>query len=130
METTYLNCINAIANAEKIVNENHKSKFTYALEKFLQKNKHIRTKYNESVEDLRIEHASVDDKGNLLIDKNGSYSYTKDAYRVLTKNVRELNLKTITCEPYLVDEANIPKDLHPSYLKVLEGFVVPIPKEA
>lgn len=129
MKTTNNDFINAIANAERFVNENSKSKFTYALEKFVQKNKQLRSKYQESIEDLRIEHASVDDKGNLVINERGDYSFTKEQYKELTKKVREFNQKEIECEAYWVDESNIPKDLHSSYVKVFEGFVIFIQEE-
>jgi len=46
--------------------------------------------YNEKLEDIRLDNASVDDKGNLVLDDKGGYAYTKDATKKLKSEVVKL----------------------------------------
>lgn len=50
--------------------------------------------YTELVQDLRLEHASVDDKKNLILDEKGGYTFTKEGSRAFNKAAKELAAKT------------------------------------
>lgn len=47
--------------------------------------------YNEMVNELRLDNASVDDAGILLMDDKGGYKFTKEAAKQLTKQIIALD---------------------------------------
>lgn len=46
--------------------------------------------YDEMRNDIRLEHASVDEKGNVLLNDKGDYVFSKDALKLLQKDLKEL----------------------------------------
>jgi hypothetical protein len=46
--------------------------------------------YNEKLEDIRLENASVDKDKNLLLNDKGGYLYTSEATKKVNKEVKEL----------------------------------------
>lgn len=53
----------------------------------------LKVYYEEWVEkrdELRLDAASVDDKGNLMLDSKGDYQFTKDAIKKLNVDLRNL----------------------------------------
>lgn len=56
-------------------------------------------KYNELVEETRLENASVDDKNNLVLDEKGEYKFTKEAIKKITATRKELLDKEFEFEP-------------------------------
>ncbi len=68
-----------------------KTKGQKKLQKIAEKVKPILEKYQELSEDLRLDHASVDKDGNLLINEKGGYSFTKEAIKKLNQQSRDLN---------------------------------------
>lgn len=46
--------------------------------------------YNEKLEDIKLDNASVDDKKNLLLNEKGGYQYTVEATKKVSKLVKEL----------------------------------------
>ena len=40
--------------------------------------------------DLKLDHASVDDKGNVVMNEKGEYSFTKDAMKKLNADIKVL----------------------------------------
>lgn len=46
--------------------------------------------YNEKLEDIRLDNASVDDNKNLILGKDGGYLYTAEASKKVTKSLKEL----------------------------------------
>jgi len=51
--------------------------------------KHIDT-YNDKLEDIRLDLASVDSKDNLVLDEKGGYTYTKANIKLLNDKVKAL----------------------------------------
>jgi hypothetical protein len=49
--------------------------------------------YNTEVEILRLDNAQTDDKDCLLLDEKGSYRFTKEGIKKLTKDIEALNDK-------------------------------------
>jgi hypothetical protein len=48
--------------------------------------------YNEKAEELRLDAASVDKDGNLILNEKGSYSFSKDGLKKLNQQSKDLNL--------------------------------------
>ena len=46
--------------------------------------------YSEALGDLKLDHASVDDKGNVVMNEKGEYSFTKDAMKKLNSDIKVL----------------------------------------
>lgn len=46
--------------------------------------------YSEALGDLKLDHASVDDKGNVIMNEKGEYSFTKDAMKKLNADIKIL----------------------------------------
>lgn len=46
--------------------------------------------YNEKLEDIRLDNASVDKDKNLILNEKGGYMFTADATKKVTKLLREL----------------------------------------
>lgn len=46
--------------------------------------------YNEKLDEIKLDNASVDKDNNLLVVEGGGYSYTKEATKNINKQVREL----------------------------------------
>ena len=60
-------------------------------------NDKLKPYYEEWVDkrnDLRLDAASVDDKGNVIIDSKGDYSFTKDAIKKLNADLKDLTNST------------------------------------
>ena len=46
--------------------------------------------YSEALGDLKLDHASTDDKGNVVMNEKGEYSFTKDAMKKLNADIKLL----------------------------------------
>lgn len=46
--------------------------------------------YSEALGDLKLDHASTDDKGNVIMNEKGEYSFTKDAMKKLNADIKVL----------------------------------------
>jgi len=69
------------------------------LRKIYDKIKPLIDSYQEQLEDLRLENASVDDKGNLVLNEKGEYKFTKDAIKKLNAAIKDLSEKEIEFKP-------------------------------
>ena len=49
--------------------------------------------YNKQVEELRLDNASVDEKGILILNEKGDYKFNKEGIKKLTKDIESLNDK-------------------------------------
>jgi len=49
--------------------------------------------YNKQVEELRLDNASVDEKGILLLNEKSDYKFSKEGIKKLTKDIEALNDK-------------------------------------
>lgn len=56
-------------------------------------------KYSEEREEIRLDGASVDDKGNLTLNEKGDYSYTKEAAKQTNAKLKELLDKKFEYKP-------------------------------
>ena len=76
-----------------------KTKGQKKLQKIAERVKPILEKYQELSEDLRLDNASVDKDGNLLLNEKGGYSFTKEAIKKLNQQSKELNESSFDFEP-------------------------------
>lgn len=123
-----------------------KNKFLYAILKNQKKTDKLIADYNkwqrdfhlDKSEDLKIELASVDEKGNVIQDSEGKFSYTKENMKKLTKELKNLQEKLVErletykqrefeIEPYITTDADndIVKSLSEEEVEALTGFVLP-----
>jgi hypothetical protein len=74
--------------------------------------------YNEKAEELRLDAASVDKDGNLILNEKGGYSFSKDGLKKLNQQSKDLNLSSFDFDPIVV---NNPEglDIYP----FLDGWV-------
>ena len=72
---------------------NQESKTQKKLFKLYEKVKKHHEDYQAEVEILRLDNAQTDNKDCLLLDEKGSYRYSKDGIKKLTKDIEALNDK-------------------------------------
>jgi 23S rRNA pseudoU1915 N3-methylase RlmH len=63
------------------------------LAKVYEKVKKHHEDYSKQAEELRIDNASTDDKGVLLLDEKGEYKFSKEGLKKLMAQVKELGQK-------------------------------------
>jgi hypothetical protein len=72
-----------------------KTKAQKKLAKINEKLKPYLDNYEEQAEEYRLDNASVDKDGNLILKEDGGFSYTKDGLKKLTEKSKELNLTEV-----------------------------------
>ena len=82
-----------LVNNINVVIGNQETKVQKKLFKIYEKLKTYHDDYNTEVEILRLDNASTDDKDCLLLDDKGSYRFTKEGIKKLTKDIEALNDK-------------------------------------
>lgn len=75
--------LNVVIKDGKTIGEKKLAVFAKKLQKHLDD-------YNEKLEDIRLENASVDKDKNLILNDKGGYMYTAEATKKVTKLVKEL----------------------------------------
>jgi hypothetical protein len=75
-----------------------KTKAQKKLAKISEKLKPYLEKYDELADDLRLDNASVDKDGNLILKEKGGYVYTKENLKKLNAESKKLNLTEIDFE--------------------------------
>jgi hypothetical protein len=64
--------------------------------------KSLLDEFNEKKEELRLDNASVDKDGNLLLNEKGEYSFNKEGIKKLNSQLKDLLLSEINVEPIQV----------------------------
>jgi 16S rRNA C1402 (ribose-2'-O) methylase RsmI len=72
---------------------NQETKVAKKLVKVYEKVKKYHEDYNSQVEELRLDNASVDEKGILILNEKGDYKFSKEGIKKLTKDIDALNDK-------------------------------------
>lgn len=83
--------LNIINNILQTVITNEETKVQKKLIKIYEKLKPYMESNNEKANELRLDNASVDDKGILLTDEKGGYKYSKEGVKKLTKQLQDLD---------------------------------------
>jgi hypothetical protein len=81
-----------VSNLNSVIG-NSETKTQKKLVKIYEKVKQHHEHYQAEVEILRLDNAQTDDKDCLLLDDKGSYRYSKDGIKKLTKDIEALNDK-------------------------------------
>lgn len=103
-------------------NKNNDNKLSYANKKVLKQLDKIQEEVDELIEEARINHCSVDDKGNVLRNDKGGYEFTKDGIRNLTKDLKKIKLMEFEIKPYIAQV--IPDDLTEEQIDAFVGIVI------
>ena len=90
--------LNQAVTTIQAVIANQETKVQKKLFKIFEKLKPVLTEYQDEVETLRLDNASVDEKGILILDDKGNYKFSKEGITKLTKQIKELGEKEITFE--------------------------------
>jgi len=86
--------------------------------KIAERLKPILDDYNEKADELKLDNASVDKDGNLILNEKGGYQFTKDGAKKLAQQSKELNLSEFDFQPIQI--------LNPSGLEIydfLSGWI-------
>lgn len=90
--------LNQAVSSIQAVIANQETKVQKKLFKIFEKLKPVLTEYQDEVEVLRLDNASVDEKGILVLDEKGNYKFSKEGITKLTKQIKDLGEKEITFE--------------------------------
>ena len=96
--TQLVNNLNAVIGSQE-------TKIQKKLFKIFEKVKADYELYQAQIEELRLDNASTDDKGILLMDEKQGYKFTKEGIKTLTKQVNDLNEKEFDFKPIEVINA-------------------------
>ena len=83
-----------VSNLNQVIG-NQETKVAKKLFKIFEKIKPLYEKYNADVEELRLDNASTDKDGILLLDEKSNYKYSKEGIKKLTQQVKDLSEKEI-----------------------------------
>jgi predicted transcriptional regulator len=115
--------LNIQADVNKVLGDYPNTKLSYAISKTWKKFQvEVFSKYQDELEDARIDLCSTDEKGNILKDEKGGYLFTKDSLKQLEKTNRELQNKKHDFEPYLATE--LPDGIDELLVESLKGIFI------
>jgi hypothetical protein len=83
-----------VSNLNQVIG-NQETKVAKKLFKIFEKIKPLYEKYNADVEELRLDNASTDKDGILLLDEKSNYKYSKEGIKKLTQQIKDLSEKEI-----------------------------------
>lgn len=90
--------LNVLSNNLQAVVNGEETKVQKKLVKIFEKVKPIIEEYQDKINELRLDNASVDDKGILLTDEKGGYKFSKEGVKTLNKQLQELDNQEFTFE--------------------------------
>jgi len=106
------------------------NKFAYALTKMISRTNELEAKYHDKLHDLRVDKASLDEKGNLISRETQQgnntitkYEFTPKALKELNKDIRDIGKSEVEIEPYICTGA-IPDDVTFPMKEVFHPFVI------
>ena len=88
----YKQLLQLVGNLNAVIGS-QETKTAKKLVKIYEKVKPHHEAYQTEVEILRLDNAQTDDKDCLLLDEKGSYRYSKEGIKKLTKDIEALNDK-------------------------------------
>lgn len=90
--------LNVLSNNLQSVINNEETKVQKKLVKIFEKVKPVIEEYQDKINELRLDNASVDDKGILLTDEKGAYKFSKEGVKNLSKQLQDLDNQEFTFE--------------------------------
>lgn len=100
---TYKDLFELIANINANIGD-QTTKGKKKLYKIYEKVKPLIDEYQAKVEDLKLEYASVDESGHLIIDDKGGYKYTKEKLKEFNAEFKKL--EEVAIDFNVIDVAN------------------------
>jgi hypothetical protein len=91
--------INILAANIQAVIGNQETKVQKKLAKIYEKLDKYGKMYDEKLADLRLDYAATDDKGVLLLNEKGGYTFKKEDLKKLNEKVRALNEEEFVLDP-------------------------------
>lgn len=91
--------INILAANIQAVIGNQETKVQKKLAKIYEKLDKYGKMYDEKIADLRLDYAATDDKGVLLLNDKGVYTFKKEDLKKLNEKVRALNEEEFILDP-------------------------------
>jgi hypothetical protein len=88
----YKQLLQLVSSLNQVIGS-QETKVQKKLFKVYEKVKKYHEDYNTQVEELRLDNASVDEKGILVLDDKGNYKFSKEGIKKLTKDIDALNDK-------------------------------------
>lgn len=114
--SNFINKLNNQIKKEQVNGE--ETKISKKLEKIGSKFQKNIDDFNERLEEIRIENASIDDKGILLKDEQGGYKFSKEGLKNLLKETKELNEKE-----FIYEKINVVNPAGLEEFTFLQGWV-------
>jgi hypothetical protein len=97
------------------------SKFKYAFEKVRKRAMRLIERYQEDVEDARIENCATDERGVILRGQDQQYQFTKEGLKAFNAKRRQLLSATPELEPFY---STAPEDLDEGTREACTGFII------
>ena len=88
----YKQLLQLVGNLNAVIGS-QETKTAKKLFQIYNKVKKYHEEYNAQVEELRLDNASVDEKGILILNEKGDYKFSKEGIKKLTKDIEALNDK-------------------------------------
>jgi len=105
--------------------QNAQTKLGYAITKVLPRIAAVQRQHADLVEDARVEHASVDEKGLLITDPGGNYRFKKDEWQKCLKRLRALRGEMLfEIEPYFATSLPCAENLSEEEREAMLGIVI------
>ena len=92
------NTMNMVLGNEEYTKNNTKA--VKKLQKIGEKLKGHLEKYNEKLENVRLDNANTDESGSLILNEKGEYKFSKDGFRQLNADVKALLAQTFEFEQF------------------------------
>ncbi len=86
----YQQLLTLVSSMEAVIG-NQETKVQKKLFKIFEKVKPSYEAYNTKKDELRLDNASTDDKGILLLSEKGDYKFSKEGIKKLTQDIKVLN---------------------------------------
>ncbi|MEI6186883.1 MAG: hypothetical protein WCP46_00075 [Alphaproteobacteria bacterium] len=90
---------NALAKKLQDVIGSQETKVQKKIVKIFEKIKLTLEAFQAAADELRLDNASTDEKGILLLDDKGGYKFSKEGLKTLTKQIQELENKEVDFKP-------------------------------
>jgi hypothetical protein len=90
---------NVLAKKLQDVIGGQETKVQKKIVKIFEKIKPILEEFQTSLEGLRLDNASTDEKGILLLDEKGGFKFSKEGIKTLTKQIQDLEAKEVDFKP-------------------------------
>ncbi len=123
MEKSYQECIE-IFNVLNKIDLKTDTKLKYAVIKVLKSFKKIAEDYKEKINDINIEYCHTDEKGVIVKDSEGDFSFKKEDLKKREKAVKELNKELVNIETYIIEiNEDIENLINPYSIEILKGIL-------